>query len=161
MKPILTPIALLFSLLSFSQPLVGKWRPVFFTMDTIIRGDVKADTLFINNEMLKQEFKNDKDPAASEEIMQFLFQALFRNVKETEEEFLEDGTFKEINIRTANNKAGTYSFNQQDKALIKTYSPVKKESFTVSWRNEQLILTGELESAKGKKGKIEVVYQRL
>jgi len=162
MKFLITIIALLFSSFSFSQSIIGKWKPVFFIMDTIMRGDVKADTLFINNEMLKKELKNDKDPEASKQMMEFLFQTMFRDMKETQEEYLENKTFKEINTRTGNNRSGTYTFDQQNKTLVKTYSStMKKESFIISWKNEQLVLTGELGNAKGKKGKLEVVYQRL
>jgi hypothetical protein len=162
MKLILAAVALFICSAAFSQSLIGKWKPVFFSLDTILRGDVKADTLFINTTVLKENLKNDKDPEGSEEMMQMIFQGLFRNIKEMQEEFSADGTYKEINTRTNRIKTGNYTFSEQDKTMVKTLPPMNKpQKFTVSWKNDQLILSGELESGSGKKGKVEVIYEKL
>lgn len=162
MKLILAAVAFFICSASFSQSLIGKWKPVFFSLDSILRGDVKADTLFINTTVLKENFKNDKDPEGSEEMMQMLFQGLFRNIKEMQEEFSADGTYKEINTRTNRIKTGNYTFSEQDKTLVKTLPPLnKQQKFIVSWKNDQLILTGELEGGSGKKGKVQVIYEKL
>jgi len=162
MKFLIVAVAFLISCASFSQSLVGKWKPVFFAMDTIMRADVKEDTMFINTGVLKENFKDDKDPEASEEMIQMIFQALFKNIKEMQEEYSADGTYKEINTRTNKIKTGNYSFSEQDKTLVKTLPPMnKQQKFTVSWKNDQLVLTGELESGSGKKGKVEVIYEKL
>jgi hypothetical protein len=161
-KLLITTVALFIACSSFSQSLVGKWKPVFFSLDTMVRADVKADTMFVNTPVLRENFKNDKDPEGSEEMMQMIFQGLFRNIKEMQEEFFADGTYKEINTRTNRIKTGTYTFNEQDKTLVKTLPALNKpQKFTVSWKNDQLVLTGELESGSGKKGKVEVIYEKL
>ena len=161
MKFIITVISFFISSATFSQSLVGKWKPVFFSMDTVMRGDVEQDTMYINP-LIKEDFKNDKDPEASEEMMQMIFQAVFKKIKEMQEEYSADGTYKETNTRTNDIKTGRYVFNQQDKTLIKTLSPLNKEQkFIVSWKNDELVLTGELESRNGKKGKLEMVYKKL
>src|SRR5215212_1544105 len=88
---LLISAALIFTSASFSQSaLVGKWKPVFFSMDSFIRGDVKADTLFISQAM-DSNFKKDKDPEASKEMVKMFVEILFGKIKVTMEEYTSDG----------------------------------------------------------------------
>jgi hypothetical protein len=161
MKLIVAVIALFFSSLSFSQSLIGRWKPVFVTMDSLMRGDVEQDTIYINPS-LKENFKDDKDPQASEQMIQMLFRGMIKSMKDAQEEYFENGDYTETNTKTNRIKKGSYKFDQQNKILKRTLPPVDKEqNFNVSWRNDLLVLTTELESRKGKKGKLEIVYKKL
>jgi len=161
-RSVITVIALLLSTLTYSQPaLTGKWKPVFFSLDALARGDVKADTIFISDK-IKEIFKDDKNPGESEEMMKFIFEMLFKKMKDTQEEYLSEGKYIETNTRTGRSKTGTYIYDEATKSLERKQDPSnKKENFIVSWKNGQLVLTGDLESTNGKKGKIEIVYEKL
>ena len=162
MKLSIAIIALLISTVSYSQSaLTGKWKPVFFSLDAFARGDVKADTIFISDQM-KENFKDDKNPEESEEMMKFILEMLFKKMKETQEEYLSDGKYIETNTRTGRSKTGTFAFDEGAKTLERTQeTSTKKENYIVLWKNGQLVLTGDLESTTGKKGKIEIVYEKL
>ena len=55
---------------------------------------------------------------------------------------------------------GTFTFDETTNLLtIKT--PTKASNFIVSFKNDHLILTGELENRKGKKGELIIEYERL
>jgi hypothetical protein len=155
-------IALLISSVSYSQAsLTGKWKPVFFSFDTFARGDIKADTLFISD-ALKEIFKNDKDPKASEEMIKMVIEMMFKKMKETQNEYFGDGKYTETSTGSGRTKNGTYTYNEKDGTLQRTQEPLnRREDFVVSWKNGQLVLSSELESTNGKKGKMEVVYERL
>lgn len=162
MKLIITVTTLLVSTILYSQSsLTGKWKPVFFYLDTMARGDVKADTLYINPEA-KKNFKDDDDPKASEEMVRFVLVTMLKKMKETQEEYFEDGKYEETNTRTGRKKTGKYVFDKTKNTLEKTQPPLDvKQSFTISWKNGQLVLTNEMESSNGKKGKLKVIYEKL
>lgn len=155
-------ITMLISMASCSQvSLTGKWKPVFFSFDTFARGDIKADTLFISD-ALKENFKNDEDPAASEEMVKMVIKMLFKKIKETQDEYLDNGKYTETSTRSGRTRNGTYIYNAKEGTLQRTQEPAnRKDNFTVSWKNEQLVLTAELGEESGMKGKMEIVYEKL
>lgn len=162
MKPLFFILALLISATSYSQNIVGKWKPTYFTMDTLFKGDMKADTFWLNKPALKAMIANDKDPESSEMMMSVMFEAMFRALKSMTEEYAADGKYAETNTIVNKTKTGTYTFDKAKNILIKKLeiSP-NDQVFTVSWKGEQLVLTTELNSSNGKKGKMEIIYQKL
>jgi len=155
-------IALLISSVCYSQTsLTGKWKPVFFSFDTYARGDIKADTLFISD-ALKENFKNDKDPAASEEMVKMVIEMLFKKMKETQDEYFDTGKYTETNTRSGKANGGTYIYNEKEGTLQRMQEPLnKKENFSVSWKNGQLVLSSDLGETNSPKGKMEIVYEKL
>jgi hypothetical protein len=144
----------------FSQnKITGKWKPVFFTMDKMITADIKADTVLLSDS-IDVIVKDDKDPAASKELLQFMAELMLKKMKDTEQEFLSTGDYIETNKRKDTNKKGTYTFNASSN-LLTIQNGDKAEKFMVSFKNDNLILTGELESSKGKKGELVIEYERL
>lgn len=162
MKPLIFISFLFLSFSSFSQSLTGKWKPVFFSMDTLARGDAKADTLYINTAMLKEQLKNDDNPEQMEKFMRGMLDNMFQKFKETEEEFTADGTNKEIDKGSGRSRNYTFTYDPQTKILIKKSNPGNREQkFLVSWKKDMLVLTSELGEDSGKKGKMEIVYEKL
>ena len=73
--------------ITFGQTsIIGKWKPVFFNIDSMITADVKADTTFLSAK-LDEALKDDKDPKASKEMMVFVAEMMLNKMKVTEEEF--------------------------------------------------------------------------
>jgi hypothetical protein len=162
MKGILAVALIFISSVSFSQSFTGKWKPVFFSMDTIMRADTRADTLYVAESAIEESFREDKDPEMSRNMMKMLFQALFKNIKEVEEEYLEDGNYRETNSRTKKTRTGKWTYSEKENTLVKTMAPMKEgQRFTVSWKDGLMVLTTEMESGSGKKGKLEIVYEKL
>lgn len=130
-------------------------------MDTLFRADMKADTFYINPS-LKEQFKDDKDPARSEQMVKQVLQALYKRTKVMQEEYFEDGKYTETNTATGRQRTGVYTYDaKQGKLEKETGMPGDKQKFTVTWKDKQLVLTGELESPNGKKGKLEIVYEKI
>jgi hypothetical protein len=163
MKPLIVIALLFLSFTSFSQSIVGKWKPVFVSMDTFFRADVMADTMFVNSAALKEQMKDDEEPEQAEKMMNFMFSAIFRAMKGMEEEFLADGTHKEINTRTGNSKTSSYRYDAQNKTLFRKSNPeaTEEQKFDVAWKNDQLVLNFELGTGADKKGKMQVVYKKM
>ncbi|WP_462248509.1 hypothetical protein [Ferruginibacter sp.] len=160
MKSILIIAGLFLNSFAFAQQkITGKWKPVYFTMDKIITADIKADTVFLSDS-LDVIVKDDKDPAASKELMQFMAELMLKKMKDTEQEFLPSGGYIETNKRKNTNKKGTYIFNASSN-LLTIQNGDKADKFIVSFKNDHLILTGELENRKGKKGELIIEYEKL
>ena len=89
MKTFLTSVLLIIAFITNAQSLTGKWKPVFFSLDTIIRVDITTDSIYMNPSM-KDQFKDDKDPAASIELMKYVAESILESMKHTNEEYTED-----------------------------------------------------------------------
>ena len=139
--------------------ITGKWKPVFFSMDKIITADIKADTVYLSD-TLDVVLKDDKDPAASKELMKFMAGVMLEKMKNTEQEFLAAGEYIETNTKRNTTKKGTYAFEASNNLLTTTIGN-KTSTFIVSFKNDKLILTGELESRNGKKGSLIIEHERL
>jgi hypothetical protein len=160
MRTVLLIVGLFCCWLSNAQnKITGKWKPVFFNMDRIITGDVKADSVYLSD-TLNVVFKNDKDPAASKELMQMMAGIMLEKMKATEQEFLATGVYIETNKKRNTAKQGTYTFDERA-GLLTTILDNKTSRFTVSFKANRLILTGDLESRNGKKGLLIVEYEKL
>lgn len=160
MRTVLLIVGLFFSIFSNAQnKITGKWKPVFFSIDKIISADVKADSVFLSD-TLNVVFKDDADPAASKELMQMMAGIMLEKMKVTEQEFLAAGVYVETNKKRNTSKQGTYTFDESANQLT-TILDNKINKFIVSFKNGHLVLTGELESRKGKKGVLIVEYEKL
>jgi hypothetical protein len=134
---------------------------VLFSLDSLMTADVNTDSIYISP-AVKEELKKDKDPEQSEQMMKFFFDMILKKMKETEEEYLDNGVYKEINTRTGKAITGSYTFNPQKNILTKKYElSGKTHEIQVSWQNGQLILSSDLKSPNGKEGKLQVVYKKL
>jgi len=138
---------------------LGKWKPVFLTLDKIITADIKADTVFVSGD-LDIAFKDDKDPEGSKELMQMMAGLMLQKMKVTEQEFLKSGEYIEKNTKRGTVTNGTYTFNASTGILIIT-SRDKPQQFAVTFKNDHLVLTGQLESSSGKKGAMLIEYEKL
>jgi hypothetical protein len=159
-----TSILFIASLLAYSvsvaqNKIIGKWKPVFFSMDKIITADIKADTVYLSD-TLDVVLKDDKDPAASKELMKFMAGIMLEKMKNTLQEFLAAGEYTETDTKRNTIKKGTYSFDPSNNLLTTTIGN-KTNKFIVSFKNDKLILTGELESRNGKKGLLVIEHERL
>ena len=146
--------------ITFGQTsIIGKWKPVFFNIDSMITADVKADTTFLSAK-LDEALKDDKDPKASKEMMVFVAEMMLNKMKVTEEEFTSTAEYIITDRNRNKSSQGTYTLDGQNNLVITT---VKNEThtFKVSFKNDNLILTGELENREGKKGKLLVEYERV
>lgn len=145
---------------AFSQTTVtGKWKPVRFDMGGMMAADVKAGTVTLSDS-LKAKFKSDEDPEASKKMMQSLGNIMVDKMKSVEEEYTATGEWKETNTETNKVKTGKYSFDPATNILTRE-TAVKAEKFTVEMKAGHMILTGDLESKNGHKGKMIVEYERL
>ena len=139
--------------------LIGKWQPVLMSMGNIVVADIKADSLFISD-TIDVMVKDDKDPAASKELIQMIGQMMMRKMKITQQEFLPTGEYVEINTSRNTSRKGTYTFDESGQTLI-TEINGKASKFSVSFRDTRLVLTGELESGNNIKGELVVEFEKL
>jgi hypothetical protein len=145
---------------AFTQnKIIGKWKPVFFNMGDIITADIKADTFYLS-QTVDSVFKDDKDPAASKEVMEFMAGIMLQKMKSTEQEFLATGEYIETDTKRNTTKKGSYIFDATSNLLTTTLGN-KTNKFTVSFKGDKLILTGDLESRSGKKGSLIIEHERL
>ena len=154
-------MVLLFSnLFGFAQQkIIGKWKPVYFSMDKIISGDIKAGKAILSD-TVEVMFKDDKDPSASKELMHMMAEIMLEKMKNNEQEFLLPDIYIETEKKRNSTDKGTFTFDDATNLLnIKTAT--KAIMFIVSFNNDHLILTGELESRKGKKGALVIEYEKI
>lgn len=158
MRCIILIAGLFFTSTCFAQnKLTGKWKPVYFVLDKIMIADVKADSVHMSDS-LDVVFKNDKDPEMSKKMMQFLGQMLLKKMQDTQQEFLPSGVYIETLNNTATN--GTYTYDSTGNLTI--IQPKNKTSkYTVSFKNDHLVLTSALENPGGRKGVLVVEYEKL
>jgi hypothetical protein len=158
MRFILVPVFLLLSSLVFAQnKIIGKWKPVFFNLGNMITADVKADTTFLSD-TLDVMFKDDKDPQASKEMMVFMADLMLRKMKGTEQEFTASGEYIETERSKNRTTKGIYTYDELNNLLTVTRGN-KVEKYTVSFKNRNLLLSGEVGSNKDKRGKLLVEYE--
>mgnify|MGYP003561884625 CR=1 FL=1 len=83
--------------------------------------------------------KNDKDPAGSKELMQMMAEIMLEKMKNNEQEFLLPGIYIETDKKRNSITKGTFTFDETTNLLtIKT--PTKASNFTVSFKNNYLIV---------------------
>lgn len=138
--------------------IVGKWKPVLVKMGDAVTIDVKKGTAEISDSA-KLNWQKDKDPKATEEMMQYLVEAMLQKMKNTEEAYLADGTFSETNTATGRTKKG--SFLYKNNLLERTFANGSTDKFTVSWDGAKLSLLGSLGKNGGVPGDMKIVYEKL
>ncbi len=158
MKAIFLIAALFTCSLGFAQTITGKWKPVFVRVDSMMTADLKTGTTTLSDK-IDEQFKNDKDPKASKDMMLFMAQVMLQRMQDTEEEFIAPGEYIEINKKRNTTAKGSYTLDGQN--LVITSARKKVSKFKVSFKNEYMILTAELESEQGKKGEMQVEYERV
>jgi hypothetical protein len=160
MKNILIVAALFLNSFAFAQQkITGKWKPVYFSMDKIITGDIKSNKVILSD-TVEVMFKDDKDPSASKELMQMMAEIMLEKMKNNEQEFLLPNIYIETDRKRNSITKGTFIFDETTNVLI-IKTPTKASNFKASFKNDHLILTGELESRKGKKGELMIEYEKL
>lgn len=159
MKTVIFFITLLFSTSCFAQnSIAGKWKPVFVRIDSMMTADLATGTTTLS-EKIDEQFKNDKDPAASKAMMQFMMEMMLQRMQDSEEEFITPGEYIESNKRRGTSAKGTYTYTGND--LVVTTARKKVTRYKVAFNNERMILSTELESQQGKKGMMQVEYERV
>jgi hypothetical protein len=160
MKTLLIVAGLLINSFAFAQQkIAGKWKPVYFSMDKIIAGDIKSNKVILSD-TVDVIVKNDKDPAGSKELMQMMAEIMLEKMKNNEQEFLLPNVYTETDKKRNSINKGTFTFDETTNVLI-IKTPTKASNFIVSFKNDHLVLTGDLESSKGKKGEWVIEYERL
>ena len=139
--------------------IIGKWKPVYFAMDKIITGDIKSNKVILSD-TVNVIVKDDKDPAGTKELMQMMAEIMLEKMKNNEQEFLLPNIYIETDKKRSTVNKGTFTFDETTNLLV-IKTPTKGITFKVSFKNDHLVLTGELESRKGKKGDLVVEYERL
>ena len=160
MKTFFLLIAILACGVAKSQnTLIGKWQPVYFSLDKIIVADIKEDTVFISD-TVNVMFKEDADPEASKELMKLMGQIMLEKMKNVQQEFKSAGEYLEISTTKNTTKKGKYNFVESTQSLtIELDGKINK--YFVSYKNGRLLLTGQLESRKGKKGSMVIEYEKI
>ena len=150
----------LFNLVAIGQnKITGKWKPVFFSMDRIMTGDVKADSIYLSD-TLDIVFKDDKDPAASKDLMKLMAKIMLEKMRSNQEEFLPGGAYIQTDTKQNSTKKGSYTFEASSN-LLTTVVGNKTTKYIVSFKDGHLILTWGLESRSSQKGSMIVEFEKL
>lgn len=158
-------LALVFFGISLSSnaqnSIVGKWKPVSFSLEGILKGDLskeKADITVSIDSLVK----NHDDPKTSKMMTEMIFQLLFYKFKVTEEEYTQDGKYKEIDIESKRVKTGFYTINTDKQTLErKPTSYAELEKFTFIIASNKLVMKTKVGSNKDKQSDLEIVYERM
>jgi hypothetical protein len=160
MRIILISFCLLLSSFVFAQnKIAGKWKPVYFTMDKIISGDIKMNKVILSD-TIDVMFKDDKDPAASKELMQMMADIMLEKMKNNEQEFLLPDIYIETDTKRNSTDKGNFSFDESA-GLLTIKTKTRAISFVVSFKNNNLVLASELINGKGKKGTLIIEYEKI
>ena len=160
MRIILVIAGLFFSSVSFAQnKITGKWKPVFFSMGKLITADIKADTVFLSDS-IDVILKDDKDPNGSKELMQMMAEAMLQKMKTLAQEFSPAGVYTEIDTRRNTSKNGTYTFDATTNVLTTTLGNAIAK-YTVSFKKDHMVLTGEVGSNPDKRGIVIIEYEKI
>ena len=159
MRAFLFFTALFFSANVFSQTsIIGKWKPVTYDMGSMMKADVISGTVTISDS-LKMKFKDDKDPVGSAKMMEGLGSIILEKMKNAREEYSDDGTWTETNVENGKARTGKYNFIPESGLL--TRDGRKEEKFVVTFKDDKMIFTSDLESKDGHIGKLIVVYSKF
>lgn len=162
MKVYFSFILLALSLVSQAQnSIVGKWKPIYFSMGSEVTGDLSRTEPEIKIS-LDSLVMNDKDPEASKKMMKMMFQLIFDKTKALIEEYLPSGEYKETDFKSGRTKSGIYIIDNKKGELVKTYTnSTKKFNYTVQWSLDKLVLISTLQSAGEKNAELRVTYEKL
>ena len=159
MRVILIIIGLAFGTCTFGQnKITGRWKPVFVSIDKIITADIKKDTVFLSD-TIDVALKSSKDPEGTKKMIQAIIGMMAYKMQSMEQEFTAPDIYTEINKQTKTNNSGTYSFNETSNALT-TVLGSTTVTYTVSFKNDHLVLASELGSGPDSKRKFIVEYEK-
>jgi hypothetical protein len=149
------------SCFSQANSIVGKWKPVHFNLGNLVEGDMSKNnpTILVSIDSI---VKNDKDPEASKQMMEMVFQIMFDKTKSIVEEYTADGSFIDTDIKSGKSKKGIYTLDTISNQLIKTYSiSNNKLNFKLNFTNNTLIVSSKLKQIGEKESEYIVTYQKL
>lgn len=160
MKSVLLIISLFTGSNSFAQnKVVGKWKPVTVVLGNVLSVDVKAGKSVLSD-TADVIFKNDKDPAESKKMMQFMGEMLIEKMKNAEEEFQANGTYVEYDTKQSKLRKGAYTFDASKNKMVLTQAG-ENQVFIVSFKGNRMILSGKLGVQEGSKDDIVIEYEKL
>lgn len=141
--------------------IVGKWKPVSFSLQGVLKGDLSKDNIDITAS-LDSIVKKDKDPESSKMMLEMVFQMLFSKMKTTTEEYTTNGKYLETNTRTSNTRTGVYTLNTSKQSIErKSSANAELEKFTYTLTDNKLILKTKFSTNKDKQSDLEIVYERM
>ncbi|MDI9365818.1 MAG: hypothetical protein QM541_12760 [Flavobacterium sp.] len=141
--------------------IVGKWKPVSFSLQGVLKGDLSKDNVDITAS-LDSIVKKEKDPQASKMMLDMFFQMLFSKMKTTTEEYTTNGKYLETNTKTNNTRTGVYTLNASKKSIErKSSANAEFEKFTYTLTANKLILKTKFSTNKNKQSDLEIVYERM
>lgn len=144
-----------------SNNIVGKWKPISFSMGGKIEGDLTKDEPDIKVS-LDSLVKNDKDPEGSKEMMKMVFQIFFDKIKNLQEEYKANGDYIETNTATGKTTLGNYIFDEKKMELTKWYvNNPKKIIYHLIWDKNNLILKSDLKPIGNEPAQLIVYYNKL
>jgi hypothetical protein len=139
-----------------ARTIIGKWKPVFVKMGTAVTMDVKADSIHISDSA-KASWKKDKDPQQTEQMMMYTMEAMFRKIKNLQDEYFTDSSYTETNTLTGRSKKGTYTYNPQEKKIRRTSANGTIEDMLIAWQGNNLVVTVLMDD---KKDGFEIIFER-
>jgi hypothetical protein len=146
---------------SQTNSIIGKWKPISFSLGNMLTGDLTKNEPNVNVS-IDSLVKNDKDPEGSKEMMKMVFQMLFDKTKNTLEEYKANGEYIETDVSSGKTKKGNYFFNEKKQQLTKWYEKsMTKVIFTLSWKNNNLTLNSALKQVGNKPSKFTIIYNKL
>jgi hypothetical protein len=144
-----------------SNNIVGKWKPISFSMGGKIEGDLTKDEPDIKVS-LDSLVKNDKDPETSKQMMKMMFQLVFDKTKTMLEEYKVNGDYIETNMATGKTILGNYIFDAKKMELTKWYiNNPKKVIYHLIWDKNNLIQKSDLTPIGNKPAQLIVFYNKL
>lgn len=146
---------------AFSQnTIIGKWRVAYFNLDNLIKGDTRVDTFYIADSLEVMVKDINDDPAISnKKVLKIMAEMMLEEFKEATEEYTTTGKYIETNS-SKKIETGTYNFNTTNNLLTRKIGK-NEETFVVSYKNGNLVLSGETVNDFGDKVILEIEYERL
>ena len=151
---------LAFGTCTFGQnKITGRWKPVFVSIDKIITADIKKDTVYLAD-TIDVVLKSANDPEETKKMLQAMIGIMAYKLQSMEQEFTAPGIYTEINKQTKTNSGGTYTFDETNNLLTTILGDLIVK-YTVSFKNDHLILASEFGAGKTPKRMFIVEYEKL
>ncbi len=154
-------LSITLSLSVFSQnTIIGKWKPVFIEIDSVMKIDLKtnkAEYAAAAEKMLSQ-----KDKAMSKQMMEMMKMMLVNKMKTLIEEFAVNNVHIVTDGKTGKKITTSYKFDAKSRTLIIEDDKSKmKQHFKVEFTKTGFITNGEMPGFSGSnKSKMKIVYEK-
>ena len=154
-------LSITLSLSLFSQnTIIGKWKPVFIEIDSVMKIDLKtnkAEYAAATEKMFSQ-----KDKAMSKQMMEMMKMMLVGKMKTLIEEFASNNIHTVTDSKTGKKIVTAYKFDVKSKTLIIEDDKSKmKQHFKVEFTKTGFITNGEMPGLSGNnKSKMKIVYEK-